>query len=170
MSEAVGTVEVDPGAVGSFEEFFEETYERLLRALFLVTGDPHEAEDVAQEAFVRVFERWETVRDHPNPGGYLFRTALNLYRSRIRRLRVAARRVLTSSPPDELAAAEDRDLLSRAMARLTRGQREAVVLVECLGLSDKEAAEVLGVAPVTVRVRLSRARDALRAEMGGEER
>jgi RNA polymerase sigma-70 factor (ECF subfamily) len=160
--------EARPGE--SFEEFFEATYERLLRTLFLVAGNRQEAEDAAQEAFVRVYERWESVRGRPNPAGYTYRVALNVHRSRLRRVRAAARRVWIDSQPDEITAADDRDEVDRALAKLPRGHREALVLVEWLGMSDEEAGRVLGVAPVTVRVRLSRARQRMRTEMtGGEE-
>jgi RNA polymerase sigma-70 factor, ECF subfamily len=160
--------EVRPGE--NFEDFFEANYERLLRTIFLVTGNRQEAEDAAQEACVRVFERWESVRGRPNPAGYAYRVALNVHRSRLRRIKAAARRVWIESQPDEISAVDDRDDIDRALAKLPRGHREALVLVEWLGMSDEEAGQVLGVAPVTVRVRLSRARQRMRAEMmGGQE-
>lgn len=154
----------------SFEEFFEGTYERLLRALFLVIGNRQEAEDATQEAFVRVYERWDSVRGRPNPAGYAYRVALNVYRSRLRRVGAAARRIWMEDQPDEIAAADDRDVIGRALATLPRGHREALVLVDWLGMTDEEAGRILGVAPVTVRVRLSRARPRMRAVMmGGQE-
>ena len=61
----------------AFEDFFHAHHERLLRAMYLATGDRHEAEDLAQEAFVRILERWERVRGLDYPVGYLYRTALN---------------------------------------------------------------------------------------------
>src|SRR5437867_11725625 len=76
----------------SFEDFFAEYYERLLRALFLVTGNRHESEELAQEASLRVYERWDKLLEAGNPAGYAYRTALNLRRSRMRRLASAARR------------------------------------------------------------------------------
>ena len=171
MGKFADAVDEAGGAVSEpedFEEFFAATYEPVLRALFLVTGSIPEAEDVAQEAFVRLCERWDSVRQRSNPAGYAYRTALNVYRSRLRRLRVAARRVIRPIAPDPLAASEDRDELRRALEKIPRGQREALVLVEWLGMRDEEAGEVLGVAPVTIRVRISRARHALREMSGGE--
>jgi DNA-directed RNA polymerase specialized sigma24 family protein len=76
----------DPGSL-EFRDFFEREYERLGEALRVLTGgNVPEAEDVAQEAMVRVYERWGRIRGMDSPTGYLYRTALNLYRSRIRRL------------------------------------------------------------------------------------
>lgn len=146
-----------------FEEFFEAQYERLCRALYLVTGDPVEAEDVAQEALVRLYERWERVRSLDSSAGYLFRTALNLHRSRLRRLAVRARSLVSPEPPvDPALAAEARDELGRALASLPDGQREALVLVEWVGMDAEDAGRVLGIEAVSVRVRVSRARAVLR--------
>ena len=78
--------EADVGETApSFEEFYEATVRRLFTALCLVTGNRHEAEEVAQEAFVRVFERWDRVGTLEDPTGYLFRVSMNVFRSRFRR-------------------------------------------------------------------------------------
>jgi RNA polymerase sigma-70 factor (ECF subfamily) len=173
---------VEPGAMGdvttergtsdiarSFEWFFQDEYERLGKALYLVTGDRSEAEDVAQEAMVRVYERWDHVTTSGSPVGYLYRTALNLHRSRLRRAAVRLRRGNRQAPnADPLAAADDRDELGRLLAALPEGQREALVLVEWLGLTTDEASDVLGIEPVSVRVRVSRAKSTLRAR-GADE-
>lgn len=148
----------------TFESFFLENYERLLKTMFLLTGDPHEAEEATQDAFCRIYERWESVRGLENPVGYLHRTALNGYRSRWRHLARAAKRIAQRDPDiDPLASVEDRDQVRRALSTLSTGEREALVLVEWLGLTKREAATVLGVAEVTVRVRISRARRHLRS-------
>jgi len=54
-----------------FEEFFELEQERLLRLLWMVTGSLQEAEDIVQEAFLRVWERWSNVSAMDSPAGYL---------------------------------------------------------------------------------------------------
>ncbi len=160
---------VEPAALGKsdsgldFREFFEGEYRRLAKALFLMTGDPFEADELAQEALVRVFERWDRVRVMASPAGYLYRTALNLSRSRVRRLASRAKHVLALSPQsDPLAGVEARDEVRRLLAALPRGQREAVILVEWLAMSAEQAGAILGIDASTVRVQLSRARKALR--------
>jgi RNA polymerase sigma factor (sigma-70 family) len=150
--------------VRPFERFFQDEYEGLSRALYLVTGSRTEAEDVAQEAMVRVFERWDRVMSTRSPVGYLYRTAINLYRSRLRRAAVRLRRGAPETAHlDPIAEAEDRDELGRLLATLPDGQREALVLVAWLGMTNEEAGEVLGIEPVSVRVRVSRAAAAIRA-------
>lgn len=150
-----------------FGEFFSREYSRLARACLLLTGNAAEAEDLAQEAFVRVLGRWDEVASMESPDGYLFRTALNLNRKRLRGLAVRARRLRHSVPRDELDVAEDRLDVLRAVAALPRGQREALVLVEWLDLDIREVAQILGIATASVRGRLHRARSTLRERFGG---
>jgi RNA polymerase sigma factor (sigma-70 family) len=164
---------VEPAALGKsesgldFPEFFETEYRRLAKALFLVAGDSSEADELAQEALVRVFERWDRVRLMDSPTGYLYRIALNLNRSRLRRVASRVRHPLSvSQEPDPLAGVEARDEVRRRLAALPRGQREAVVLVEWLGMGAEQAGAILGIEASTVRVQLSRARKALRATVG----
>jgi RNA polymerase sigma-70 factor (ECF subfamily) len=151
-----------------FEDFFEAQHARLYGTLCLVTADAAEAEDVMQEAFLRLWERWERVAEHPDPPGYLYRTAFNLYRSRIRRAVRAARRTFAGPPAeDPMAGVEDREVLASALRGLPRRQRAAVVLTELVGLSSEEAGRALGIRPVTVRVLASQGRGALRTAMEG---
>src|SRR5687768_15069198 len=92
----------------TFEEFFEDQKERLLRTLSFITGSRAEGEDLAQEAFTRLFERWKTVSGMEDPPGYLHRTAMNLFRSQYRRARVALGRAVGLGPEqDVFKAVED---------------------------------------------------------------
>ena len=170
MDEAVVALEApdERVAASGFEAFFHEQHDRLFRALWLMTRNRHEAEEIAQEAFLKLWERWEQVSAIPEPGpaGYLYRTAINAFRSRLRRARVAVRRAVGAMPKDdELALVESREAVVRALAPLPPMQRAAIVLLDVLGLSSEQAAEALGTKPVTVRVRASRGRQALREEM-----
>ena len=78
----------------SFEAFFDAEWPRLFQAVLLLTGNAHEAEDITQGAFLKLLERWDALDHRTDLAGYLFRTALNSYRSLYRRSRLAARRVL----------------------------------------------------------------------------
>jgi len=162
-------VPFEPDGSSSFEVFFESWHMPLYRALWLVARNRHEAEEVMQDAFVRVWERWDRVRQMERPEAYLFRTAMNLYRSRVRRALTALRRTIGSLPADDgIATVDERDAIVRAMGRLTPAQRAAVVLVDLVGMSSAEAAGALGVRPSTVRVLAARGRAILRDEMGDE--
>jgi RNA polymerase sigma-70 factor (ECF subfamily) len=150
-----------------FEVFFEQQHERLFRALWLLTRNRQEAEEVMQDAFLRVWERWDRVLGGPDPVGYLYRTAMNVWRSRLRRAAVAARKAIHHiQADDEIAEVEERDAVVRALAPLPPRQRAAVVLMDVLDLSSERAGEVLGIRPVTVRVLAARARGALAKDMG----
>jgi RNA polymerase sigma-70 factor, ECF subfamily len=148
-----------------FESFFFAEYRKLGKALYLLTGDISEAEDLAQEAMSRVFERWEQVRMMESPTGYLYRIAMNVHR---RRWRLGRRRTEALDAPtlDPALAAERRVDVARAVAALSRDQRQVLVLVEWLGFEPTEAAQILGVEPGTVRTRLHRARRALMSLLG----
>lgn len=148
-----------------FADFFRAEYETLLRAIYLISGSRDEAEELAQDALVKACERWDRVREMENPAGYLYRAAVNKRRSVARRLRLAAQRAFSLRPPDVIAQSDDRDQIRRALALLPEGQREAIVLVEWLGLTDAEAGRVLGVSAGAVRVRISRAKASLRPLM-----
>ena len=150
-----------------FEQFFEATHRRLFGALCLVTNDRHEAEEIMQEAYMKVWERWERVAAMDEPTGFLFRTGMNLFRSRYRRALVSIRRA--GSPPpdiDELAVVEDRDEVVRALSKLTPAQRAAVVMTSMFGFSAEEAARMLGTRPSTVRAHAARGRADVRANQG----
>lgn len=149
--------------ITSFEEFFESHSPVLYRRLCVITGNRHDAEELMQEAFLKILERWEKVRGLDDPEGYLYRTALNLFRKRLRRAAVALRRRLRADPsPDEFAMSDDRHALGRALGRLTPRQRAALVLTEMIGYSSEEAASILGVRPGTVRALAFQGRAALR--------
>jgi RNA polymerase sigma factor (sigma-70 family) len=150
----------------SFEDFFDAERARLLRALYLLTGNREEAEEVLQDAFLAIWERWDRVAGMEEPVGYLYRTALNTHRSRVRRgLRVARRAVGQAHGGDLFKEIEERDALARALADLSPRRREAVVLTGLAEISSSEAAEVMGVTDVTVRRLAQDARDQLRRSL-----
>lgn len=149
-----------------FDEFFLGTNQALFRALWLVTRNRSEAEEVAQDAYLKVWERWDRVAKMDSPEGYLHRTAMNVWRSRARRATVSIRKVIhPASAHDAFTELESRDAVVRAMAALTPRQRAAIVLTELLDMTSEEAAKALGVRPSTVRVLTARARTRLREGM-----
>jgi RNA polymerase sigma factor (sigma-70 family) len=150
----------------SFARFFDAEFAQLYRALVIVTRDTAEAEDLAQEAFGRMWERWDRVSTLQDPQGYLYRTALNGYFQRRRKAARFAKRVLDRSyadaERDPLSLIEARDLVERSLLSLTARQRAALVVTELLGHDSVQAAAILGVRPGTVRMLVSQAKARLR--------
>src|SRR5262245_33549008 len=150
-----------------FESFFRDEYRSLCQALLLLVGDAFEAEEIAQETMTRVLERWDRVGAMDSPAGYAYRTALNLQRKRIRRLAVRAKRRFAPVPVADIGAgASDRHDVRRALQQLTDGLRAALILVDWLDMDTEEAGRILDLKPASVRVRLHRARSALRDALG----
>jgi RNA polymerase sigma-70 factor (ECF subfamily) len=146
-----------------FEDFFDAERARLFGALAIMSGNRAEAEEIMQDAFLMAWERWDRVSAMDSPGGYLYRTAMNLYRKRVRRAGVAVRRAVHLLPTeDALGAIEARDEAARLLRTLTPREREAIVLTAYLGYSTEEAGRLLGVKANTVRVLTTRARASLR--------
>jgi RNA polymerase sigma-70 factor, ECF subfamily len=149
-----------------FEDFFEAWHVPLYRALWLVTRNRHEAEEVMQDAFLKVWERWEQVGAMEDPVGYLYRTAMNLFRKRYRRAVLAIRRSLGFTPTrDDFADADDRQDVRRILSTLPSRQRAALVLTEMLGFSPDEAGHALGVRASTVRSLSCQGRESFRNAM-----
>ena len=137
---------------------------RLYRAALALLGDPQEAEDAVQDAFVRFLER--APKELENPGGWLMRVLMNGCKSR---LRLAWRRV--GPLPETLSAPgpEEREELEELFA-LPPEDRAVIHLHYYEGWSTDEIARMLGQRPGTVRSRLSRARGKLRKLLENEPR
>lgn len=158
-------IRVEPeeaGSAVSFEDLFRAEQRRLHQALFAITGSRQEAEDIGQEAFLRLWERWERVSGLGDPVGYLHRTAINVYRDRSRRLLLAMKRAVRLAPnPDDFAVVEARSMAVAVLSHLPPRQRAAIVLTEGLGYSADEAGQLLGIKGSTVRALHFQARSAL---------
>jgi RNA polymerase sigma-70 factor (ECF subfamily) len=153
-------------AVRTFETFYQDQARTLFRRLWLVTGNRAEAEELMQDAFLKVWERWDRVGAMGDPVGYLYRTAMNLFRKRYRRAALALRRTVGLTPSiDEFADAEDRQLVHEVLATIPPRQRAALVLTEMLGFTSKEAGDALGVTDATIRSLTRHGRDAFRKVM-----
>lgn len=164
-SEAIDAHETASSPV-PFEGFFEQERDQLYRALWLVTRNRFEAEELTQEAFVRVLERWDRVSEMEDPHAYLFQTAMNAFRTGYGRAVLAARRTIKVLPPDDaITEIDERDATVRALAGLSPRQRAAVVLTDMLGFGSEQAAGMLGIRPSTLRMHASRARAVLKETM-----
>lgn len=141
-------------AVPTFRALFDESFPRMTRLAHLLGAD--DPENVAQEAFVRLHLRWDTLGDHEQVAGYLRTIVVNLSRSRLRHLRVV-RRTPPEVPPDELSAEVhavanwEHARIREVLAKLPRRQREVLVLRYWLDLGTAAIAETLGISPGTVK-------------------
>lgn len=140
---------------------------------FLLTGSRAEAEDIVHEAFVRVVGRLQHLRTPDAFDAYLLRAVINLHTSSLRRLRVerryAAREGRRSSDAVAPHDVGERDRIWRALDRLPKRQRAAVVLRYAEDRSEHETAELLRCSVPAVRSLTARALDTLRAELRGDE-
>lgn len=150
----------------SFESFFDREARTLFRRLYAVTGDAGEAEEIMQDAFLALWERWERVGAMDDPTGYLYRTAMNVFRKRGRRAALAIRkRLALASDAPPFADIEAQQDAVAALRTLSPRQRAAVVLLDVLDYSSEQAGQALGVTAGTARGLASRARDTLRQQM-----
>jgi RNA polymerase sigma-70 factor (ECF subfamily) len=145
-------------------DLYAACYDRLVRVLTLVAGDRAEAEDVVQEAFVRLVPRWSKISMYDDPEAWVRAVAFRILSNRFRRARNA---VVAARRSDDLRRGVDSEIssdgvdIARALAVLPVGQRQVVVLHHLLDLPVDEIAHALGVPVGTVKSRLSRARIAL---------
>jgi RNA polymerase sigma factor (sigma-70 family) len=160
----VGTQRLD------FAEFYRRSKDDCLRTVLVSVGDLDTAQDLVDEAFTRACASWRTVSGHPAPVAWVIRAALNAHVSRWRRYR---REVSVPDPgmvaePPMVSEAADSPVDSRIMAALIRlpaRQRQVVALRLFLDLDTGRTAEVLGIAPSTVKAHLARAIAALRDDL-----
>jgi RNA polymerase sigma-70 factor (sigma-E family) len=142
-----------------FTDFYRAQQPGLVRIATLIVGSRPQAEDLVQDAFVRVHARWDRIT---SPEPYARRAVVNACRSHLRR-RVLERRHRATLDP-EVADLDARELLD-ALARLPIRQRSAVVLRFYADLSEREAAETLGCPTGTVGSLVHRALARLRSEI-----
>jgi RNA polymerase sigma-70 factor, ECF subfamily len=151
-------------ASADFDSFFDQHFERTQRLLEVMLGDASLAEEAAQEAFARAFQRWSSVAEMGSPAGWVLTVGLNFARDSLRRRGRWFRRpneptlaAANSDPPRDL------DLVSQVRALPLR-QRQAVVLHYLEDLSLEEVALQMDCAVGTVKSTLHAAISRLRLE------
>ena len=152
-----------------FKEFFEAEFRPLRRLGYLLTGDWAEAEDLAQEAMVRTYRAWGSIRDRDRPGAYARSVLVNRRRSLLRRSMVAQKHAETLRS-DEFAPSlgDDGLILWEAIRALPARQRSAVVLRFYEDLSEQEIANILDAPVGTVKSLVHRGVGKLRERLGAE--
>lgn len=155
----------DGGARRQFEVFVAAQTERLFRTAYLMTGDVADAEDLVQEAFIRIARRWNQVRSMEHPAAYARRALVNLALDGARRR--SKERAELDAPgggfeqADKNAAQALREIddlaeFRWALAQVPPGQRAVLVLRYWEDLAVAEVAEILGCSAGTVKSAASR--------------
>ncbi|MDQ4143734.1 MAG: SigE family RNA polymerase sigma factor [Actinomycetota bacterium] len=147
------------------EELYSANAQRAARLAYFLVGDRELAQDLVQEAFLKVFARWGNLRDPQSFAAYLNRTIVNLARKTHRR-RTIERHYLDKQPRHEVVAPagdyETADELWRWLQLLPQRQRTAVVLRYYEDLTDYQAAAAMGCSETAVASLVQRALGALR--------
>jgi RNA polymerase sigma-70 factor (sigma-E family) len=151
---------------------YEDRYAEIVRFATFLTGDVHVAEDVSQEAFVRMYAGWDRLVDADRAVAYLRATVVNLTHGRHRRRLVAERN--QPAQPGAAPSAEDdamgrvsRSAVLEAVAALPSRQRACVVMRHWLRMTEGEIAATLDVSIGSVRTHNKRGVEALQRTLGG---
>jgi RNA polymerase sigma-70 factor, ECF subfamily len=153
----------EPG--GDFDDFYVATRSRLLHALYAMTGDLAEAQDVVQEAYARAWQRWSSITTYDDPVAWVRTVAWRLAVSRRRKAinRIGAALRLHALPAPVTEPSTDTAVVVAALRTLPEAQRRALALHYLCDLSVDAVAAETGVSTGTVKSRLSRGRTALAA-------
>lgn len=153
----------DAASRPDFDQFYSCSAARLIRHGYALTGDLAEAQDIAQEAFARAWQRWSVVRDCDSPEAWVRRVATNLAASRWRRIRVARAAAGNPAEPHAPEVSTDTVALVTGLRTLPERQRTVLVLHYMCDLTVDQIATELGCPQGSVKSWLSRGRTALAA-------
>jgi RNA polymerase sigma-70 factor (sigma-E family) len=171
-----GTAGPGPGTAGPWdadtavEELYATHYRRLVRLSVLLVRDPETAEEVVQDSFVAMHDRWRSLRDPDQGLAYLRQTVVNRSRSVLRHRGVQAAHTPAVAPDrqgadEDVLAAERRARVLDALRELPERQREVIALRYYLDLSEADIAETLGISRGAVKSHAWRGVQALRTLM-----
>jgi RNA polymerase sigma-70 factor (sigma-E family) len=170
--ENAAAVEIEPATGSRFEQLYQRHFRDAVRLAYLLTGDKALAEDLAQDAFVRLSGRLMHLRDPAASEPYLRRTVVNLANGHFRRRKVEQRYLATqASRPDALPGGLDpheKDVIWTTLMTLPPRQRTAIVLRYYEDLSEAQTADVMRCAAGTVKSLVSRGLDKLRVVIADE--
>lgn len=149
-------------------DFYTHHWGPLVGLLRVAGASAADAEELAQEAFIRLFERWETISSYEDPAAWLRLVAMRMHVSRFRRLRTSRlglQRLRGGEPAVVEAPSGAASDVATALRALSDDHRAAVLLFYVHDLSVAEIAEGLRIPVGTVKSRLARAREQLSASL-----
>jgi RNA polymerase sigma-70 factor (ECF subfamily) len=155
---------------GEFDAFYAGSSRRVLGQVYAMTGNRAEAEDAVAEAYLKAWDRWETVRDCESPEAWVrrvaSRNAVSAWRKAVNRLRAHHRDAVDEGidglGPDHVA-------LVHALRQIPADQRRVIVLHHLVGLSVAEIGQEVGAPAGTVKARLARGRRAMAEHLSDTE-
>jgi RNA polymerase sigma-70 factor (ECF subfamily) len=162
MAESQGFADVQ--VPDSFEIFYRQEFTSVVALAYGLCGSRHAAEDLAQDAFLRVHRDWSRVQNMASPGGWVRRIVINLARSRFRRLRseATARLRLGRPPITMMQPSSESDEFWREVRKLPSRQAEVIALHYVDDLSIAAIADLLGIAQGSVKASLHQGRERLK--------
>lgn len=149
--------------VESFESFYKRVWNQVYRAVAVGIGDADVASEAVDEAMARAYERWPKISAMENSEGWLYRTAMNWARSRLRRRKFRSNSQIPDVPFHDREAPDPR--LIEAIRRLPSLQKEVVVARYLLDMSEAQMAEAFEAPNGTIKSRLHRALGTLKEEL-----
>lgn len=154
----------------AFTTYVAQRRLQLFRTACLLCGDPHQAEDIVQDALARLYVAWPRASRADNVDGYVRRIIINSHLNQVRRpwRREHVALDVGERPTSVRMPTEDLQVMWAAIRSLPLGQRKVVVLRHYLGLSVEETAADLGVSAGTVKSQTSDALAALRGALAAE--
>ncbi|MCP3976947.1 MAG: SigE family RNA polymerase sigma factor [bacterium] len=171
-----GEIERPPGlskmqCLGSFDAFYDTEFESVAALALVLSGSRHGAEDLAQEAFLAAYRRWDEIGLYDDPGAWVRRVVANRAVSVIRRRVVEAKALprLIRAPDPLPDMSPESEHVWRAVRRLPRRQAQTVALFYLEDLPLDQIASILDLSVETVRTHLRRARKTLNRRLAVEE-
>lgn len=163
------------GETDAFEKFVEHFRSKLFRYSWLMCGSPEDAEEVAQETLLKVFQSIDQLRDPEHVRSWVYRIARNACLMQRRKSVFAPTEELPADEvplADETVPADDRllqnelrNVIERVVMELSPTYRPVVVLRDLEGLSTEETAEILGLRTDVIKTRLHRGRAAMKEKL-----
>lgn len=157
-------------AQAEFDRLVAQELARAYRVATLIMGDPSEAEDAVQEAFLRAWQRWDRLRDQDRAGAWFGRILVNECRDRLRTRKPPRVPWLTSEPVEAPSDPAEREALRQALGDLSPDHKIVIVLRYYLDLSLEGIAGRTGAPVGTVKSRLHHGLEAMRAAYAARDR
>ena len=154
----------------AYEELFRLAWDQAVRTCWLILRHQHDAEEVAQDSFIKLYVHRQHLKDVRAFRRWFYRILVNTALDKVRKRKtvIDIDEIRISNQSNDILQAERRMLIDEAMRHLSYGERTAVVLVHFIGYTEAEAAEAAGWKLGKLKYRLNRGRRVLAREINEE--